>query len=237
MKKLVLTTVCALAMAGAAFAQGNVNWAVPFSAYTSQTNSTQYSPLFGGAATGAGAIGNTISSTTAPLAFYYELLYLGGAQVSAPTTLAGLAAWGDAALGGNNGATAGRVSVVNGTASASVPWAAGVTDNIVLVGWSANLGTAWATVLNELTNSTFATVLAGQNGFIGISSEGYEAANAANPGSTIFGGGASATGFPIQSTLTPLYLLPVAVVPEPTTLALAGLGGLGLMLFRRQRKS
>jgi hypothetical protein len=30
-----------------------------------------------------------------------------------------------------------------------------------------------------------------------------------------------------------LYLVPV---PEPTTLALAGLGGLSLLLFRRQRK-
>ena len=111
MKKLVLTTVCALAMAGAAFAQGNVNWAVPFSAYTSQTNSTQYSPLFGGAATGAGAIGNTISSTTAPLAFYYELLYLGGAQRAAPTTLAGLSAWLDAGIGGINSGT-GRAAVI-----------------------------------------------------------------------------------------------------------------------------
>jgi len=225
-------------MAGAVFAQGNVQWtAIPFSAFTSQTNTTQYSPLFGGASTGGGVIGNTISSTTAPGAFDFELLYLAGAQVGAPTTLAALAAWGDAGLGGNNAATAGRAQVIaaQSTSAATVPWAAGTTDNIVLVGWSANLGASWATVFNELTNSTYATVLAGQNGFIGISSEGYEAATAGNPGALLLGGGASPTGSPIQSTLTPLYLLPP--VPEPTTLALAGLGGLGLMLFRRQRKS
>jgi len=238
MKKLVLTTVCALAMAGAAFAQGNVTWtSIPFGGFTSQTNTTQYSPLFGGASTGSGVIGNTISSTTAPLTYYFELLYLGGAQVSAPTTLSALAAWGDAGLGGNNAATASRAQVVaaQSTSAATVPWAVGTTDNIVLVGWSADLGTSWATVFNELTNSTYATVLAGQNGFIGISIAGYETSSAANPGSVLIGGGASSTGTPIQSLLTPLYLLPP--VPEPTTLALAGLGGLGLMLFRRQRKS
>jgi len=233
MKKLVLTTVCAVAMAGAAFAQGNVNWgAISAAGLTAQTNSTVYSPLFGGGSVVGGAIGNTTATAGA---FDYELLYLGGAQVAAPTTLAALAAWSDAGLSAFNSASAGRLGVVNGTVSVSVPWAAGTTDNIILVGWSTDLGTAWATVFNELTNSTYATVLAGQNGFFGISSAGYEAANAANPGSTIIGGGANPTGTPIQSLLTPLYLLPP--VPEPTTLALAGLGGLGLMLFRRQRKS
>ena len=54
-----------------------------------------------------------------------------------------------------------------------------------------------------------------------------------NPGATVFGTAASAQGLPIFSLLTPLYLVPV---PEPTTLALAGLGGLSLLLFRRQRK-
>jgi hypothetical protein len=235
MKKLVLTTVCALAMAGAAFAQGNVNWgAIGAAAFTSQTNSTQYSPLFGGAATGAGAVGNTISSGTAPLAFYFELLYLGGAQTTAPTSLAALGTWSDAGLGGNNAGSAGRESVVNGTVSASVPWAAGTTDNIVLVGWSADLGTTYAQVIAALNSpSTLATDSASGQLFFGISSAGYEAANAANPGSTILGGGASTTGFPVQSLLTQLYLVPV---PEPTTLALAGLGGLALTLFRRQRK-
>jgi hypothetical protein len=233
MKKLVLTTVCAVAMAGAAFAQGNVNWgAISAAGLTAQTNSTVYSPLFGGGSVVGGAIGNTTATAGA---FDYELLYLGGAQVAAPTTLAALAAWADSGLGGNNAATAGRAGVVNATAAATVPWAAGTTDNIVLVGWSANLGATWATVLNELTNLTYATVLAGQQGFFGISSEGYEAASSANPGSVVIGGGASITGTPITSLLTPLYLLPP--VPEPTTLALAGLGGLGLMLFRRQRKS
>jgi hypothetical protein len=229
MKKLVLTAVCALAMAGAAFAQGNVpqgnvQWTtIPFSAFTAQTNSTVYSPLFGGGSAVGGAIGNTAGAGS----FDYELLYLGGAQTTTPTTLAGLEAWADAGLGAIN-AGVGRISVnaAQSTSAATVPWAVGTTDNIVLVGWSVNLGATWAAVFNELTNSTYAGVLAGQQGFFGISSPGYLASSSGNPGSL---------GTPIQSTLTPLYLLPP--VPEPTTLALAGLGGLGLMLFRRQRKS
>ena len=39
------------------------------------------------------------------------------------------------------------------------------------------------------------------------------------------------------NNLTPFSVYNIVASPEPTTLALAGLGGLGLMLFRRQRKS
>jgi len=233
MKKLVLTAVCAVAMAGAAFAQGTVNWGVPFSGYTAQTNAVTYSPLFGGGATGSGTIGNTANSTVAPNTYLWELLYLGGAQTTAPTTLAALQAWADAGVGGNQpSAGFGRVNATPATTAAPVPWAAGTTDNIVLVGWSENLGTTWGAVSNMLANWSTLQIA---NAYFGISSAGYEAPGSADPGSTFIGGGASATGFPIQSLLTPLYLIPV--VPEPTTLALAGLGGLGLMLFRRQRKS
>jgi len=235
MKKLVLTAVCALATAGAAFAQGTVTWntIVP-TAMSAQTNSTVYSPLFGGGSTGAGAIGATALGT-AGASYYYELLYtsFSGTQATI-SSLSSLLAWNDSGLEATNNAsgTAGRVSVINPSTQAVVPWAAGTTDSIVLVGWSADLGSTWGVVSNELATGTFGTVLAGQEGFLGVSTTGYTATGSGNPGAAVFGA-VTAQGLPIVSVNTQLFLLPV---PEPTTLALAGLGGLSLLLFRRQRK-
>lgn len=233
MKKLTLTIGCVLAVAAAAFAQGTVNWSsIPFSGYTSQTNSSTYSPLFGGGATGAGAVGNTANSAQLAGGYHWELLYLpGGAQQSTPTTLAALGAWADAGLAAiQTGAGTGRIQPVGPTTAATVPWAAGITDSIILAGWSSNLGSTWAQVMSVLNGPVSGIPL---NSFVGLSTAGYETPGAADPGSAFIGGGASATGTPIQSLLTPLFLVPV---PEPTTLALAGLGGLSLLLFRRQRK-
>jgi hypothetical protein len=233
MKKLVLTIVCALAMAGAAFAQGNVSWnLITPGALTAQTNSTQYSPFFGGAAATGGAVGST---GTGYAGFYYELLYTtySGTQATIPT-LASLLSWRDAGLGATNAASAGRLVPIAGTTAAQVPWSPGTTDSIVLVGWSADLGSTWGVVSNELAHGTFGTVLAGQQGFFGVSATGYTTTfdTSVNPGALLFGA-ATAQGLPIVSLNTPLYLLPV---PEPATMALAGLGGLSLLLFRRQRK-
>jgi hypothetical protein len=243
MKKLVLTTLCAVAMAGAAFAQGTVNWGSIGSSFMSgQTNSTQNSPLFGGAATGAGAIGNT---STAAAGFYYELLYqsqlVAGQQVQdpAPSSVAALLAWKDSGLGATNSIAIARGLVPIGwqnNSGASLPssWNSGTTNDIMMVGWSANLGTSWLAVSNALANwSTVQSTIVGL-AFFGESLTGYinPFTTGTSPGAAVFGA-ANPNGLPITSPLTQLYLLPV---PEPATLALAGLGGLSLLLFRRQRK-
>jgi hypothetical protein len=230
MKKLVLTTVCALAMAGAAFAQGTINWgSITAAAMTSQTNATTISPFFGGgAAASGGTIGGPVGNS-----MFYELLFSAytGVQAAVPTTLAALSSWQDSGLSATNQTTAGRLSPIAGSTAVIVPWAAGTTDSIVLVGWSANLGTTWTAASANLNNNNALAGIAG-NIFFGVSHTGFINAAPGNPGAVPFGTAATASGLPINSLNTQLFLVQV---PEPTTIALAGLGGLSVLLFRRRK--
>jgi hypothetical protein len=230
---------CLVALTGAAFAQGTVNWlAISPAAFTAQTNSTQYfSPLFGGNSTGFGTIGNTFNQMIAPNGYYFELLYLpGGSQESTPTTLAALSAWADSGLSAiPDSAGFGRFQPVNPSRAATVPWAAGVTNSIMLAGWSANLAAGgpqtWGRIDTVLNSPSLLASVVGP-AYFGLSNTGYEAPLSTDPGSVFIGGGPNSTGTPIQSPLTQLYILPT---PEPTTVALMGLSGLMLMLSRRGR--
>src|SRR5437016_2608848 len=90
MKKLFVTSVCVLAVAGGAMAQGLINWSTaPSGNITTQTNSTAYSPFFGGGSTGGGAVGFTTGASVNGVAYYYSLLYDGqntsGSAVASPT--------------------------------------------------------------------------------------------------------------------------------------------------------
>jgi hypothetical protein len=115
-----------------------------------------------------------------------------------------------------------------------VPWATpGISNNIVLVGWSSNLGTTWAAARTALSDWSTTQI---PNAFLGISHTGFitPLASSVSPGTVVFGNANIAQGMPIgNSLLTQLYILPV---PEPSTMALAGLGALSLMLFRRKNK-
>lgn len=244
MKKLTLTIVCAMAMSGAAFSQGFITWSLPSANITMQTNSTVYSPLFGGGTTGSGAIG--LTATTAG-GFDYILLYANGAGVTDSTVwdgtwLANAAFDGGTPgeLDGTNGISALQKGAVlpentaNGQSGngVQVNWANGTTNSIVLVGWSANLGSSWGAVSNLLNNwSTLGSTVVGK-AYFGESAFGYINPSAGTPGTPIAAGGPDANGLPLTSLNTPLYLLPV---PEPATLALAGLGGLSILLFRRRK--
>jgi hypothetical protein len=239
--KKILTTLAVAAVASAAFAQGYVSWSLPFTVITAQTNATVYSPLFGGGSAngtqGVTASGNGGSG----LVYDYELLYntaFTGSQVANPS-IAALSTWFDAGLGGTNGNTAGRLATTT-TGNQTVPWANLTTNNIVLVGWSANLGTSWSVVSNELaqwtTGNDYSATFAGQNVFFGESTTGYLTPNLNTPGAVAIASAASANGLPINGPFnTQLYLLPTTVVPEPSTMALAGLGGLSMLLFRRKK--
>ena len=238
MNKSALTIVCALVVTGAAFAQGTVDWgSIPFNVMTAQTNTTQFA--FGVGSSGFGTSGLTASATTSGLSYYYELLYnsaFTGSQVSAPTygqLFDGT--WLDTGLTATNSRTPGRLSPVNPNLAATVPWAQGTTNNIILVGWSANLGTSWATVSNELATQNF-TFLSSE-AFFGESATGYISPNTGAPfGASLFATGATANGLPIFSLNTQLYWLPLTIItPEPSMLALIGLGGLSLLLLRRRK--
>jgi hypothetical protein len=242
MKKLALTIVCGLAVSGVAFAQNNLVSFVPaHTLVTAQTN-TAVSALFGGTGTG-GTVGVTAQYVPGGLQYDYTLLYQtqSGYQVLATDKNVWDGTWTDTGLTATNASNfQGALNPVGVTAT-TVPWSNPTTNSIVLVVWSANLGSSWTVVSNILsalanhnTAPLFAADPSGANAFFGESAFGYiQPTVSPASGAGIFGSSASQNGLPIYSLNTQLYLLPV---PEPATMALAGLGGLSMLLFRRQRK-
>jgi len=87
MKRLIFTTICALAFTGVAFAQGTLNWsAFNPAAITAETN-TSFSPLYG---SGGGGVHGPIAPANIAT-FYFELLYnttpFTGGVIAQPNTL------------------------------------------------------------------------------------------------------------------------------------------------------
>ena len=137
----------------------------------------------------------------------------------------------------NSSVLAGRVNAQGFAINVGslVGWNAGTTNNIVLVGWSANLGTSWAAVSADLAFYA-ANGVSFYAGYFGESAIGYLNPNAAAPGAALFGNAPTANGLPIYNPATnpmELYILDTAG-PEPSTMAFVGLGGLVLWLFRRR---
>ena len=244
MKKLLITTAAVLAVSGAAFAQGTVQWGtLTPTVANAATNSTVAStfapggPLVG-TTTGATGIGGPGGAS-----FYYALLYTAysGSQAAVPTTMGQLttAGWQSAGLLATNGTIAGRMSSVgpNNGSGATVPWANGTTSSVMLVGWSAGLGNTWALASANLINwQALGAGIVAANGvqFFGTSATGYINPGSANPGVAIFANPTTQPqGLAINAAGTQLYEL--TVVPEPGTLALAALGGASLLLFRRRK--
>jgi len=237
MKKLALTIICALATAGAAFAQGYVNCSIAANSMTAQNNSTVYSPLFGGGTATGGAIGATASGYSG-LHYDYELLYSSFNGTITTDTSVWDSNWHDAGLSATNSGTASRLIAItagNQYLQVGLPssWGNGTTNNIVLVGWSSNLGSSWSIVSAELANwQADQGNFSGTNVFFGESTFGWLNPSVGAPGPNVFNTTATPNGLPIFSLNTQLYLLPT---PEPASLALVGLGGLSMLLFRRRK--
>jgi hypothetical protein len=231
MKNFILTSVCAVGFAGAALAQGSIEWnGVSFTAVTAETNTTVSSYVSPGGSkallngttglAGAGAAGS----------YYYELLYSAN-NTAAPTTLAGLDGWTDTGLLADNSGNGGRLQVpaADNTPAAIISALSPTTSYaIILVGWSANLGTSWASASTILNSPTALASVVG-SAFFGetsVADNWSPNPSTSSPGQSPFGAGA------IVSLLTPLY--PVSV-PEPTTLALGAMGALSLLALRRKK--
>jgi len=225
-------------MVGGAFAYGQGTIVVnSLSATYAISTNTAISHYANGTQTG-GVAGKT---ATAALGYYYQLLiqpYTGTLAGSATNVIGG--GWSAPTYTINNGTSlAGSISGQGGSSGAGVTgWGAptgsspsdgGTEMYYLLVGWSANLGTTWSQVSSELATESWITT-----GFFGVSSIGYGYSgggiNNINAPSVFGVTGAEPGGFTSGFTL-----YTVTPVPEPTTMALAGLGGLAMLMFRRRK--
>jgi hypothetical protein len=207
MKKLLSI----LALAGSVtlgYSQGLVTFSTISGTYAISTNNT-----------GTGAIGKT---STAAGGYYYALLtqtYTGAA--SSTISANPLTGWTfSGAYATNSPVIAGGV---NGGTAAIAGWTPGTTEYVEIVGWSANLGSTWAQIEAQDASGIWNT-----SGYFGNSAVGYIASGGAGtpagPSNPLF----TPTGIPAGFDL-------VSTVPEPTTIALIGIGGLGLAMIRRRK--
>jgi hypothetical protein len=214
---LIFAGLSLIGMAGTCLGQGTVNWAtISTSAITAQTNTQQFSPVFGNGGTNLGTIGYTAPASSG-LIYYYELLYntnFTGSQAPVPDAAA-LRTWLDTGLVATNGNIAGRLIPVYPNVAACVPWDILTTNNILLVGWSANLGTSWPVVSNKLANWDYYRSTITGEAFFGESATGYIRPGTPGSSPVVFGTGPTPNGLPIKSINMQLYWLPPPATAAP----------------------
>jgi hypothetical protein len=219
MKKLL--TILGVAMTAALAANGQGFIIVQSTAANITTNT---SSLY------AQGQGSPVSGKTATAAngFYYSLLFSATTPTGNTDPLNG--SWSLATLNGggtlvmNNYVLAGAISGSGTSGGVAVNMAAGTTYSVELVGWSSNLGTTFAHVLGEYNTGVWDNN-AGFFGFTGLGSmTPFATAGAGDP-----------SIFPGTFANGALTLYNVAPIPEPATMALVGLGGLGLLALRRKK--
>lgn len=148
------------------------------------------------------------------------------------TVGAGLSAGHINALGSTGGTTAANWAAPSGTT-----YSTGGTDYYVVVGWSTDIGTSWTTIAAALAGNTLVT---GANTLLGSTVAYYNqpggGANAL-PVVNIWATSAGSTGLAGAGTPTGNVagMLVLSPTPEPTTLALAGMGGIAALFLRRRK--
>ena len=226
MKKLIATLTLATIATGV-FAQGQVTF-VNLTGHIS-TN-TDLSPFEGGGDfDGFGGPGVSGPISPAANGFYFTLLFdtAGTPANNNPLT----AGWNQMTIGGvpvigTNfpGFVGDMVGPKAGGTMLPDNWAAGQAGSFIIVGWSANLGTTWSTVLGEFADD-WGTIGYDNYYWFGVSSIGTATPSALPSGPTQL--------WPIVGNTFTLY--EVGAIPEPATLALAAFGGASLLLFRRRK--
>jgi len=239
MKKLILTGLAMVAGAVLVHAQGTIS--INSVANTATTNTGTVS---GAAYTGVGS-------------YTYELLDMSQSAYGALTAnqqagayslganQSDISLWTDSGISGANSSVAAKGGITGlggATGTAASNWAAptggsystAAIDYYTVVGWSSSLGN-WSTISAELLAGSLTTA-PGQ--FFGQTLTAYNYSGggpSSLPAVNAFGN-SGATGLAGSGLASNIGSLVMAPVPEPATLALAGLGGLS-MLFLRRRKS
>lgn len=230
MKKLALILTLSAMTSLAAFGQGfiNFNQASGQLIVTNGAVLSVFDPggTAWGSSSGATAQGNTVVGTTYYFAVLTEAYSGSGPLQSNVNPITG--GWTFGGIMESNKAsgqpgTLGQLSNVQTTSN----WPTGSTNQYIIVGWSANLGATWAAVSNELANQSWSA-----NGLFGVSAVGDIMPNTQSPGFNLFGA-VQPYGNPINSDTT---LDAVSATPEPSTMALTGLGSLAMLLFRRRNR-
>jgi hypothetical protein len=230
MKKLA-ATLCLTALATAAFAQGTVN-SGNTAGTTFRTNSLAIGGTSGNAANGAPSAGG----------FIYQLLVAPSTVTTVDASLQGLlsAPWSSGGITMTNStlASGGRINGPSGTVGQTQNWPAGSFQSFIVVGWSSNEGASWAEVAAKLGGASLSGgAWSGGNlvngGFLGASTIQVGAAGDAVGAApfSLFGAAGGAAGTPIT---TPTFMYVVGI-PEPTSMALVGLGVGAMVIFRRRK--
>lgn len=208
--KKILAILALGGIATVGYSQGYVDFQSISSAYAVSTNWAAQS-ISGRVSASTG--------TTTPL-YYFALIDQAypGSGTPASATAASISSWSYAGLA-TNYITAGSINA--GTDVGFNSLTAGTEYYVELVGWSASEGTSYSAVESEFASGSLIP-----GGYFGVSSVGTLTPGGASPSpaGVLF----SSTGIPSGFDLN-------YVVPEPTTLALAGLGGLSLLAFRRKK--
>jgi hypothetical protein len=189
-----------------------------------QTNTGTF--LAAGGEVSGSTFGKISASSIAPGAYDFALLWAS----SALTGGAGNPSWnlmttnGGAAgsLLGNNGSAPGSLLGNGNTSGVAVDLASGTPVSIMVVGWSVSLGSSWSTVLAELNSGIWQAP-----GYFGETGVGT-----ITPFATSGAGDPSIFPTTFANNTMNLYAVPT---PEPATIALAGLGGLSMLIFRRRK--